>query len=64
MADSPLQIGPVRAGYLYNLGGEFLANGRAAFNSPEAIGAFAFCGTMLGEYGPPGVTNMSWPQAH
>ncbi len=49
--------------YLYNLGGDFIVNGRAAFNSPAALSAFKFYGEMLGKYGPPGVTNMSWPQA-
>ena len=49
--------------YLYNLGGDFITNGHASFNSPEAVKAFAFYGQMLGQYGPPGVTNMSWPQA-
>ncbi len=51
------------SGYLFNLGGDFLVNGKAAFNSPAALKAFAYYGEMLGAYGPPGVTNMSWPQA-
>lgn len=49
--------------YLYNLGGDFIVNGRAAFNSQAALTAFKYYGEMLGKYGPPGVTNMSWPQA-
>ncbi len=49
--------------YLFNLGGDFIVNGRAAFNSEAALSAFKYYGEMLGSYGPPGVTNMSWPQA-
>jgi multiple sugar transport system substrate-binding protein len=49
--------------YLYNLGGDFIVNGRAAFNSNDGMKAFRFYGEMLGKYGPPGATNMSWPQA-
>ncbi len=49
--------------YLYNMGGDFITNGKASFNSPQALKAFAYYGEMLGKYGPPGVTNMSWPQA-
>ncbi|AEJ20941.1 ABC transporter substrate-binding protein [Gracilinema caldarium] len=48
--------------YLYNFGGDFLKNGKAVIDSPEAIEAFKFYGKMLKEYGPPGVTNMSWAQ--
>ncbi len=49
--------------YLYNYGGDFIEDGYAVFNTPEALAAFAYYGELLGEYGPPGVTNMSWPQA-
>lgn len=48
--------------YLYNFGGDFLKDGRSAIDSSEAIEAFKFYGKMLNEYGPPGVTNMSWAQ--
>ncbi len=48
--------------YLYNYGGDFLTDGKAAVDSPAAIEAFKFYGKMLKEYGPPGVTNMSWAQ--
>jgi multiple sugar transport system substrate-binding protein len=48
--------------YLYNFGGDFLKDGKAVVDSPEAIEAFKFYGKMLKEYGPPGVTNMSWAQ--
>lgn len=49
--------------YLYSHGGNFHEDGRATLNTPEAIAAFEFYGKMLREYGPPGVLNMSWPQA-
>lgn len=49
--------------YLYSFGGNFHVDGRATLNTPEAIAAFTFYGKMLRNYGPPGVLNMSWPQA-
>lgn len=48
--------------YLYNYGGDFITDGKAVINSPAAIEALKFYGNMLKQYGPPGVTNMSWPQ--
>ncbi|PLS18778.1 ABC transporter substrate-binding protein [Bacillus sp. M6-12] len=49
--------------YLYGFGGDFFVDGKAALDTPEAIEAFKFYGSMLKDYGPPGVLNMSWPQA-
>lgn len=49
--------------YLYAFGGDFIKNGKCVLDSPEAVKAFRFYGKMLHDYGPPGVTNMSWPQA-
>ncbi len=49
--------------YLYGFGGDFIKNGRCVLDSPEAIKAFKCYGKLLNNYGPPGVTNMSWPQA-
>ncbi|HEX3045794.1 MAG TPA: sugar ABC transporter substrate-binding protein, partial [Bacillota bacterium] len=49
--------------YLYGFGGDFIKNGRCVLDSPEAVKAFKYYGKLLHEYGPPGVTNMSWPQA-
>jgi len=49
--------------YLYSFGGNFHEDGKATLNTPEAIAAFTFYGDMLRNYGPPGVLNMSWPQA-
>jgi multiple sugar transport system substrate-binding protein len=49
--------------YLYSFGGRFNDEDVATLNTPEAIKAFTFYGNMLRKYGPPGVLNMSWPQA-
>ncbi|HEX3044696.1 MAG TPA: sugar ABC transporter substrate-binding protein [Bacillota bacterium] len=49
--------------YLYAFGGDFIKKGKCVLDSPEAIKAFKFYGKLLHDYGPPGVTNMSWPQA-
>jgi len=49
--------------YLYANGGDFLKNGKCVLDSPEAIKAIQYYGRLLNNYGPPGVTNMSWPQA-
>ncbi|GAB1482320.1 sugar ABC transporter substrate-binding protein [Treponema sp.] len=48
--------------YLYNHGGDFLVDGKATIDTPAAIEALKFYGKMLKDYGPPGVTNMSWAQ--
>lgn len=48
--------------YLYNYGGDFIKNGKAVIDSPDAVAAIKFYGSMLKNYGPPGVTNMSWAQ--
>lgn len=49
--------------FLYSYGGEFIKDGKSAIESPEAIKAFETYGRLLGQYGPQGVLNMSWPQA-
>ncbi len=46
--------------YMYNFGGLYLDNNVAVFDSPEAIDAFRYYGRLLGNYGPQGVTSMSW----
>ncbi|HUX38723.1 MAG TPA: sugar ABC transporter substrate-binding protein [Rectinemataceae bacterium] len=48
------------ASYLYNYGGTFLDKGKAVFNSKAALEAFRYYGKLLGNYGPAGVTAMSW----
>lgn len=49
--------------YLYGFGGDFMVDGKATLDTPEAIKAFEYYGKLLKDYGPPGVLNMSWPQA-
>jgi multiple sugar transport system substrate-binding protein len=46
--------------YVYNYGGAYLDKGKAVFDSKEALEAIRFYGRMLANYGPAGVTNMSW----
>ena len=50
------------ATFLYNFGGRYLVNGRAVIDSPQAIEALRFYGRLLGNYGPAGITAMSWDQ--
>ncbi len=51
--------------FLYSFGGDWfdLNTRKATLDTPEAIAAFKFYGDLLRNYGPPGTTNMSWPQA-
>ena len=46
--------------YVYNYGGLYLDKGRAVFDSKPALDAVRYYGRLLGTYGPPGVTSMSW----
>lgn len=46
--------------FVYNYGGNYIENGQAVFDSPEAVEATRFYGKLLGTYGPQGVTSMSW----
>jgi multiple sugar transport system substrate-binding protein len=46
--------------YVYNYGGLYLDEGVAVFDSKPAIDAIRFYGKLLGNYGPKGVTSMSW----
>jgi multiple sugar transport system substrate-binding protein len=46
--------------YIYNFGGLYLDKGVAVFDSKPAVDAIRFYGRMLGNYGPKGVTSMSW----
>jgi multiple sugar transport system substrate-binding protein len=51
--------------FLYSFGGDWFnqGTGKATLSTPEAIAALRFYGDILRNYGPPGVLNMSWPQA-
>jgi multiple sugar transport system substrate-binding protein len=46
--------------YLYNYGGLYLDKGVAVFDSKSGVDAIRFYGKLLGNYGPKGVTSMSW----
>lgn len=49
--------------FLYSYGGDWDKDGKATVNSPAAIQAFTTYADLLKNDGPPGVLNMSWPQA-
>ncbi|MDR1518626.1 MAG: sugar ABC transporter substrate-binding protein [Planctomycetota bacterium] len=51
--------------FLYSHGGDWFdqKTRKASVNTPEALAAMDMYGTLLREYGPGGVLNMSWPQA-
>jgi multiple sugar transport system substrate-binding protein len=49
--------------FLYSEGADFMQGDKASINTPEAVKAFTTYGTLLKDYAPPGVLNMSWPQA-
>jgi multiple sugar transport system substrate-binding protein len=46
--------------YVYNYGGQYLDKGVAVFDSKPAVDAIRFYGMILANYGPKGVTSMSW----
>jgi multiple sugar transport system substrate-binding protein len=46
--------------YVYNYGGQYLDKGVAVFDSKPSVDAIRFYGKLLGNYGPKGVTSMSW----
>lgn len=46
--------------YVYNYGGQYLDGGKAVFDAKPAVEAIRFYGKLLGNYGPKGVTSMSW----
>lgn len=50
------------SGFLRAFGGDFIVNGKAAINTPEAIKAFKYYGDLLKNYGPAGVANMGWTE--
>ncbi|CAM4110765.1 sugar ABC transporter substrate-binding protein [Paenibacillus alkaliterrae] len=49
--------------FMYSEGGEFMQGDKATLNTQESIKGMATYATLLKDYGPPGVLNMSWPQA-
>ncbi|MDR2451334.1 MAG: sugar ABC transporter substrate-binding protein [Candidatus Accumulibacter sp.] len=48
------------SGYIYNHGARYLDKGVAVFDSQAAVDAIRYYGRLLGNYGPKGVTSMSW----
>jgi multiple sugar transport system substrate-binding protein len=49
--------------YLRSFGGDFNTPTESLINTPEAIEAYKFYGKLLNECSPPGIINMSWPEA-
>jgi multiple sugar transport system substrate-binding protein len=49
--------------FLYSEGADFMSGDKATINTPEAIKGMTIYTNLLKNYGPPGVLNMSWPQA-
>ena len=46
--------------YVYGYGGRFLDKGQSVFQSKAAVDAIRYYGKMLANYGPQGITSMSW----
>lgn len=51
------------ASFIYSEGGDFIVDGKAAINTPEAIRGLGMYANLLKNYGPKGALNMGWPQA-
>ncbi|RUS43798.1 sugar ABC transporter substrate-binding protein [Cohnella sp. AR92] len=51
------------ASFIYSEGGDFIVDGKAAVNTPEAIRGMSIYADLLKNYGPKGALNMGWPQA-
>lgn len=50
--------------FLFSFGGDFMDDGKATIDTPEAIEAYEYYGGLLNNYGPANVsTDMSWPEA-
>jgi len=50
------------AGFLRNMGGEYMRDGQSALCAPEAQQALTLYSDLLRDYGPPGVVNYSFQQ--
>lgn len=48
--------------FLHNMGGQYVENGKSALCSVQGKAALSLYGTLLKEYGPPGVVNYSFYQ--
>jgi multiple sugar transport system substrate-binding protein len=51
------------ASFIYSEGGDFIVDGKAAVNTPEAIRGLGMYASLLKNYGPKDSLNMGWPQA-
>lgn len=49
--------------FLRDYGGEFMKDGKASIDTPEAIQGFRYYGDLLRNYGPDGVANMGWQES-
>lgn len=49
--------------FIYSEGGDFTVGSKATINTPQALKGIKDYADLLKQYGPPGVANMSWPQA-
>ncbi|GKU76605.1 sugar ABC transporter substrate-binding protein [Paenibacillus sp. L3-i20] len=58
---SPL-VGQISS-FIYSEGGDFTSGDKATVNTPEAIKGMTNYANLLKDFAPPGVLNMSWPQA-
>jgi multiple sugar transport system substrate-binding protein len=48
----------VFSSFLHNSGADWFTNGLPSVNTPEAVAAYDYYGSLLRNYGPPGVVNM------
>lgn len=46
--------------FLYGNGGDWIVNGKAAIDTPQAVQAFKFYGDILRTYGPPNAVSLAW----
>ncbi|QMV43917.1 ABC transporter substrate-binding protein [Cohnella cholangitidis] len=49
--------------FVFSEGGDFMTDGKAAVNTPEAVKGFKLYADLVKNYGPKGVLNMNWMQA-
>lgn len=49
--------------FLFSFGGTFNNQTQSLIATPAAINAYKLYGKLVGEFGPPGAINMSWPEA-
>ncbi|WP_256756930.1 sugar ABC transporter substrate-binding protein [Cohnella sp. WQ 127256] len=49
--------------FVFSEGGDFMTNGQASVNTPEAVKGFKLYADLVKNYGPKGVLNMNWAQA-